>query len=315
MLMRSAFHLASTRGGAPRLNIFVFHRVLPAPDPLFPDEVDTVAFDRMLGWIASWFRILPLADGIAQLRRGELPARAAAITFDDGYADNLTQALPILQRHHAPATLFVATGFLDGGRMWNDTVIEAVRRTPLTHLDLGAIDMGRVAVGSVAEKRRAIGELIPRIKHLPPLARERHVAAVAEASQTTLPGDLMMASAQLREWHRAGMGVGAHTVTHPILATTDAETARQEMLDSKRWLEALLGERIGLFAYPNGKPGQDYRAEHAGLAADVGFDAALATVWGAARRDSDVFQLPRFTPWDRTKYRFGARLLQNLLSS
>lgn len=315
MLMRSAFHLASTRGGAPRLNIFVFHRVLPAPDPLFPDEVDTVAFDRMLGWIASWFRILPLADGIAQLRRGELPARAAAITFDDGYADNLTQALPILQRHHAPATLFVATGFLDGGRMWNDTVIEAVRRTPLTHLDLGAIDMGRVAVGSVAEKRRAIGELIPRIKHLPPLARERHVAAVAEASQATLPDDLMMASAQLREWHRAGMGVGAHTVTHPILATTDAETARQEMLDSKRWLEALLGERIGLFAYPNGKPGQDYRAEHAGLAADVGFDAALATVWGAARRDSDVFQLPRFTPWDRTKYRFGARLLQNLLSS
>lgn len=315
MLMRSAFHLASTRGGAPRLNIFVFHRVLPAPDPLFPDEVDTVAFDRMLGWIASWFRILPLADGIAQLRRGELPARAAAITFDDGYADNLTQALPILQRHHAPATLFVATGFLDGGRMWNDTVIEAVRRTPLTHLDLGAIDMGRVAVGSVPEKRRAIGELIPRIKHLPPLARERHVAAVAEASQATLPDDLMMASAQLREWHRAGMGVGAHTVTHPILATTDAETARQEMLDSKRWLEALLGERIGLFAYPNGKPGQDYRAEHAGLAADVGFDAALATVWGAARRDSDVFQLPRFTPWDRTKYRFGARLLQNLLSS
>lgn len=315
MLMRSAFHLASTRGGAPRLNIFVFHRVLPAPDPLFPDEVDTVAFDRMLGWIASWFRILPLAEGIAQLRRGELPARAAAITFDDGYADNLTQALPILQRHHAPATLFVATGFLDGGRMWNDTVIEAVRRTPLTHLDLGAIDMGRVAVGSVAEKRRAIGELIPRIKHLPPLARERHVAAVAEASQATLPDDLMMASAQLREWHRAGMGVGAHTVTHPILATTDAETARQEMLDSKRWLEALLGERIGLFAYPNGKPGQDYRAEHAGLAADVGFDAALATVWGAARRDSDVFQLPRFTPWDRTKYRFGARLLQNLLSS
>ncbi|MEZ5626975.1 MAG: polysaccharide deacetylase family protein [Rhodocyclaceae bacterium] len=314
MLMRSAFHLASTRGGAPRLNIFVFHRVLPTPDPLFPDEVDAAAFDRMLGWIADWFRIVPLAEGIERLRRGDLPARAAAITFDDGYADNLTQALPILLRHKAPATLFVATGFLDGGRMWNDTVIEAVRRTPLTHLDLDVIDMGRVAVGSVAEKRRAIGELIPRIKHLPPLARERHVAAVAEASQATLPDDLMMASAQLRQWHRAGMGVGAHTVTHPILATTDAETARQEMLDSKRWLEALLGERIGLFAYPNGKPGQDYRAEHAGLAADVGFDAALATVWGAARRDSDVFQLPRFTPWDRTKYRFGARLLQNLLS-
>lgn len=315
MLMRSAFHLASTRGGAPRLNIFVFHRVLPTPDPLFPDEVDAAAFDRMLGWISDWFRIVPLAEGIEQLRRGDLPARAAAITFDDGYADNLTQALPILQRHHAPATLFVATGFLDGGRMWNDTVIEAVRRTPLTHLDLGAIDMGRVAVGSVAEKRRAIGELIPRIKHLPPSARERHVAAVAEASQAALPDDLMMASAQLRQWHRAGMGVGAHTVTHPILATTDAETARQEMLDSKRWLEALIGERIGLFAYPNGKPEQDYRAEHADLAADVGFDAALATVWGAARRDSDVFQLPRFTPWDRTKYRFGARLLQNLLSS
>ncbi|TVO62885.1 polysaccharide deacetylase family protein [Denitromonas ohlonensis] len=315
MLMRPAFHLASTRGGNARLSIFVFHRVLPTPDPLFPAEVDVAAFDRMLGWICRWFRVVPLAEGIDLMRRGDLPARAAAITFDDGYADNLTHALPILQRHGASATLFVATGFLDGGRMWNDTVIESVRRTPLAQLDLSAIGLGVIATGTIAEKRQAIDYLIPRTKHLPADSRQAQVAAIANASQAMLPDDLMMRSDQLQAWHRAGMGVGAHTVTHPILATTELDSARQEMADSKTQLEALLGERIGLFAYPNGKPEQDYRSEHARLAAELGFDAAVATVWGAATRDSDVFQLPRFTPWDRTKYRFGLRLLQNLLSS
>lgn len=315
MFMRSAFHLASTRGGDNRLSIFVFHRVLPELDPLFPDEVDAAVFDRMLGWISRWFRVVPLAEGIKQMRRGDLPPRAAAITFDDGYADNLTQALPILQRHDVSATLFVATGFLDGGRMWNDTVIESVRRTPLAQLDLSAIDLGFVATGTVAEKRQAIEWLIPRTKHLAPAQRQEQVAAISHASEAGLPDDLMMRSDQLLAWHKAGMGVGAHTVTHPILATTEPSVARQEMADSKIHLESLLGERISLFAYPNGKPGQDYRSEHARLAAELGFEAAVATVWGAAKRDSDPFQLPRFTPWDRTKHRFGLRLLQNLLSS
>ena len=73
------------------------------------------------------FNVISLADGVAGLKRGCLPPRALSITFDDGYRDNHDIALPILLQLGLPATFFVATGFLDGGRMFNDTVIEAVR--------------------------------------------------------------------------------------------------------------------------------------------------------------------------------------------
>ena len=69
----------------------------------------------------------------------------------------------------------------------------------------------------------------------------------------------------------------------------------------------------GLFAYPNGKPGTDYLTDvHPALVRELGFDAAVSTRWAAARRGEDLFQIPRFTPWDRSRLKFGLRLLRNL---
>jgi hypothetical protein len=73
-------------------------------------------------------------------------------------------------------------------------------------------------------------------------------------------------------------------------------------------LETITGARVRLFAYPNGNPVRDYRHEHAELARELGFEAAVSAAWGAARPGDDLFQLPRFTPWDRGNFRFGLRL-------
>jgi hypothetical protein len=89
-------------------------------------------------------------------------------------------------------------------------------------------------------------------------------------------------------------------------------TAREEIRASKAVLEALLNEPISMFAYPNGKPGIDYGPESVEIARQCGFSAAVTTGWGASRLGTDVFQLPRFTPWDRSRPAFGLRLLQNL---
>ncbi|MCU0943281.1 MAG: polysaccharide deacetylase family protein, partial [Hydrogenophaga sp.] len=115
----------SPGGASARLSVLIFHRVLAQPDPLFPGVPDVRRFDEVCRWLARWFRVMPLDEAVRALKRGNLPARAAAITFDDGYADNHDQALPVLRAHGLPATFFVATGFLDGGRMWNDTLIES----------------------------------------------------------------------------------------------------------------------------------------------------------------------------------------------
>lgn len=115
MILRTAFTLASPAGQRAGLSILVFHRVLPEPDPLFPNEVDAQRFDALLGWVKDWFSVLPLEEAVERLQRNRLPERAAAITFDDGYADNYAVALPILQRQGLSAMFFIATGFLNGG--------------------------------------------------------------------------------------------------------------------------------------------------------------------------------------------------------
>lgn len=108
------------------------------------------------------------------------------------------------------------------------------------------------------------------------------------------------------------MEVGAHTISHPILTRLSPAAAFDEMRGGQQRLQEILDEPVTLFAYPNGVPNQDYTAEHARMARDCGFVAAVSTAWGAASARSDRYQMPRFSPWDETRWRYGARLLDNL---
>jgi peptidoglycan/xylan/chitin deacetylase (PgdA/CDA1 family) len=313
--MKPLFQWLAPAGPHALLSTLIFHRVLPQPDPLFPSEVDARSFDALCGWLRTWFNVLPLAQALQMLGAGQLPARPLAITFDDGYADNCTVALPILQRHGLNATFFISTGFLDGGIMWNDRVIESIRCVSQPVLDLrnaAGLDLGLHPLGSVAERRQAIASLLRRIKHLPPAQRDAAVAAVAAAARAELPRDLMLTTPQLLALRDAGMGLGAHTINHPILAKLDRAAAEREIVGGRDQLQALIGQRVGLFAYPNGKPGDDFTDVHAELARRAGFDAAVTTAWGVANARSDPFRTPRFTPWDRTRVRFGLRMVGNL---
>jgi peptidoglycan/xylan/chitin deacetylase (PgdA/CDA1 family) len=108
------------------------------------------------------------------------------------------------------------------------------------------------------------------------------------------------------------MVIGAHTRTHPILAGLDAAEAEQEIAGSKQDLENLLGERVDLFAYPNGKPTTDLTPETVEIVKKVGFASAVTTQWGVASAKSSCFELPRFTPWDAQRAKFMLRLASNL---
>jgi peptidoglycan/xylan/chitin deacetylase (PgdA/CDA1 family) len=312
MSLRLLFRVLSPAGRRARLSVLIFHRVRPAPDPLFPEELDAARFDRQLGLLKSWFHILPLPDAVAALHEGRLPARALAITFDDGYADNCSIALPILQRHAVAATFFIASAFLDGGRMWNDSVIESLRSCSSRMLDLRAIELGTHALGSDAERRVAIEQVLRSLKYLPLGERETKVEALAELCGSTLPDDLMLTGAQVLAMRDAGMSIGAHTMHHPILARQSDADAWHEIAECKRSLERLLAEPVTLFAYPNGKPCRDYLPAHVRMAREIGFVAAFSTAPGTAGAGEDRFEIPRFTPWDRAPARYGLRMAQNL---
>jgi peptidoglycan/xylan/chitin deacetylase (PgdA/CDA1 family) len=317
--LRTLLNLALLPRGRDRLSVIDLHRVLPGHDPLFPEAMHVERFSQLCGWLSGMFTVLPLDVAVRRLAEGSLPERALAITFDDGYADNLQVAMPVLQRHGLSATVFVTTGFLDGGCMWNDVIIESFRRTRLARADLrGLVDeLGEapLALQPIMQRRDVLNATVDAVKYLPAGEREQRVRQIAERLEVMVPTDLMMSSQQVRELRRGGLLVGAHTVTHPILAKLSDEEARQEIRGSKGFLEQLLGERVGFFAYPNGKPGIDYDERIIRIVREIGFDAAFSCARGAASPQTDRLQIPRFTPWDRTPLRFGLRMVRNIWSS
>jgi peptidoglycan/xylan/chitin deacetylase (PgdA/CDA1 family) len=290
------------------LVILIYHRVLAEPDPLRPWEPDARLFATQLDLLAEHFNVLPLQDAAARLRAGTLPARALCITFDDGYADNFTIALPVLKARALPATVFVAPGYLDGGRMFNDTVIETVRLANGT-FDLRHADLERYELGTPAAKLAAIEQILGRIKYLDPRQRLECAKRIGQGFEDRLPTDLMMTRTQVQQLHAAGVEIGAHTMMHPILTRVGRAEAHAEILQSKRSLESITGAPVVSFAYPNGRPQRDYEREHVEIVRECQFEQAVSTAAGAASSASDSFQLPRVAPWDNTAHRYLARLM------
>jgi len=300
---------------SPRLSILIFHRVHAVPDPLFPFEPDAERFESLMRFVAATFRVMTLGEAVDHLLRDTLPPRSLVITFDDGYADNAEVALPILQRLGLRATFFISTGFLDGGRMWNDSVIESVRASSKDSIDLAVFGLARQSMRTVEDRRRCIDALLPKIKYLPLLERVGEVLRLQHLCGVgSLPDDLMMSTPQLQSLHRAGMEVGAHTVNHPILKSISAKEAEREISDGRHALESLLDTSVDVFAYPNGKPGKDYDAAHVEIVRKLGFRCAVSTAPGVGRAGDDLFQLPRFTPWGRSTLVWGGRLALNQMS-
>lgn len=290
-----------------RLSILVYHRVLPQPDPLLPELPDARLFNRQMALLKRCFRVLPVSEAVTRLRQGALPARAACITFDDGYADNAEWALPILQRQGLSAAFFIASDYLNGGRMWNDDVIAAVRHARQQVLEIAAPGCATLPVRTLHQKQLAIDHLLDALKYLPAHQRQELAHGMAPPPAE----ELMMRTHQLQQLLAAGMEIGAHTASHPILATLSDADALADIVRGKTALEAITQIPVSLFAYPNGKPGLDYDQRHVAMVNTLGFTAAFSTVPGTAHASSDPLQLPRYTPWEQDRPRFLLRLLAN----
>lgn len=298
---------AVSRRGPSRLVILHYHRVSPVPDPLYPDNLDPGTFAGQIRLVESTFQVLPLGQAIRALASNDLPRNAVCITFDDGYADNFTVAAPILRKYGVVATFFVAAGYLDGGMMWNDRIVQALRGSPEC-IDLREMGLPAYEPGDAAQSRRSLDKVVQAAKYLPQQEREQIAARLAAMYSASAATQMMMTSRQVRELADAGMEIGAHTMSHPILAKIAPDVAEQEIVQSKIRLEAVTGRPVEMFAYPNGKPGADFGPEHVEMVRRAGFSAAVTTSWGSAGQVSNPFELPRIAPWDRTPLAFAARV-------
>jgi peptidoglycan/xylan/chitin deacetylase (PgdA/CDA1 family) len=298
---------ASGLGKQKKLFILIYHQVLDQPDFMREGEVDKTAFNWQMALLSKYFNVMPLHEALEKLANDTLPPRATCITFDDGYANNYTNALPILSANNLSATFFIASGYLDGGRMWNDSVIESIRILQSTDLDLTNLGLGIFDISTPEKKAQASLEILLHLKHLLPEIRAQYTGYITSLVKE-LPEDLMLTSDQLVKLHESGMEIGGHTVSHPILAKLSPDAVLQEVSDNKKHLEQLLNTTLRFFAYPNGKPDRDYLPDQVLLIKECNYLAAISTQVGLADKQNDRWQLPRFTPWDTSPLRFMLRI-------
>lgn len=275
-----------------------------------PWEPDANEFSRQMAIVASCFNAISLEEALEGLSNNSLPERALCVTFDDGYADNLTIAAPIMRRFRVPATIFVSTDYLDGGRMWNDSIIESIRLLPEGELSLQEFGFPTIMIGGEQARRVAAEKLLGVVKYAAPNIRNA-LAAHLGSLTSGLPNDLMLTRHQLMGLTEAGFEIGAHTCSHPILTEIGSVESEREIVESKLVLEKILRKPVRYFAYPNGKPEQDYSISHREIVKNAGYEAALSTHPGVADSFTDKWQLPRFTPWDRSTSKFLIRMALN----
>lgn len=303
--------IAPRKAGAGRLCVLNYHRIMSAPDPLLDTEPDAAIFDWQMQLLKQCFNVLPLHEATKMLASERMPPRAVAISFDDGYRSIHDLAMPILVKHGLPATVFVTTGHMqDDGNMWNDMILEAIRRLPAAPLDLRAVGLQIYPMASPAERKQTAGMLTERCKYMPLGERAVFTTHLQSLVGVNLRQGLMLTADMLRTLTRNNIEIGGHTINHPILTQIDDEMARREIVDNKLQLEAIIGKPVRLFAYPNGKRPTDYDERHVALVRSAGYEAAFTTVSGAASAAYSPYEIPRRRPWDTTPLLFAARLLR-----
>lgn len=191
--------------------------------------------------------------------------------------------------------------------MWNDDIIEAIRLSPAGLLDWSEFELGRHDLVSDDHRRATIAAVLGKLKYAPHGQRARAAREIARRAGVEDASDLMMTADEVRRLRAAGMEIGGHTWSHPILNSVGDEEAYSEIVRGKTELEAILRENISVFAYPNGNPERDFSPKHVAMIREAGFAAAVTTERGVGKSDSDPLLIPRFTPWDRTPLRFAAR--------
>jgi peptidoglycan/xylan/chitin deacetylase (PgdA/CDA1 family) len=275
---------SNTREAHPRLarrfQVLAYHKVSNDPHPFF-EPVHPDIFDQQMSLMSRYYRVMPLMELVARNKIGDLPDRAVAITFDDGYRDNYEHAFPILKKYRLPATIFVATGAIGTGEiLWHDRIFDSFRfATRKSDLSLQPV--------------------LSRAKQLYGEARLRLVEEIEEALRPRLEEsskNRMLSWQQIREMHAAGVDFGSHTVSHTILSRIPRHEMIKELRQSKQQLSEQLGAQVSSFAYPNGHSG-DYNEEVQTVLKDAGYVCAVTSEFGFNNAYSNPFELRRGQPW------------------
>lgn len=255
------------------------------------------AFAEQLAYLRSRYRLVPLSSLARRLENGEkLPPAAVAITIDDGYRDAYEVAFPILRRFDAPATLFVVTDFIDRKIwLWTDKLRYLTARVTAPKLEI-EVNSRRLSfeLSSRASRLQAADTINAVLKAMPDEAKDKAIERIAAKLSVDLPITpphefSPLTWDEVRRMDAAGVEIGSHSVTHPILTQITGEQLSRELKHSRSKLEAELGRKVDLFCYPNGNYDAHVRSE----VAAAGYRCAVTTDAGLNDEGGDPLTLKR----------------------
>jgi peptidoglycan/xylan/chitin deacetylase (PgdA/CDA1 family) len=295
-MLRPLTAAASCVRGNRSFPILVFHRVNDEQDPFFP-SLPTAVFAARMRHIAEQYVVLTVEELADRVRRREVPRRALALTFDDGYRDALTHAAPVLARHGLPATIFLATGYIGTSEMpWYDLLALAFKTTARATVE---VTPGQVLpLDSTAHRLQALQIALRHFKRASDEDRRQTIARLIDELQPACAQRqkrLMLSWEEVDTLRGLGVSVGAHTVSHPILSRVAPDAAWREVHGSKVAIERCLGTAVRAFAYPNGGA-DDYNGTTVDLVGRAGFTCAVTTRRGLNSSSTPVFELRRGGP-------------------
>lgn len=278
--------------------ILLYHRVaVEAPDP-FGLCVSPPNFAAQLEVLSSEHEPVSVAELVARVRLGQATRREVAVTFDDGYRDNLEAALPLLRRHGVPATFFIASGQSRERGFWWDALELALLRNASLPSRISVRLGSRSEAFDCTNPLRAFHRLHERLIVLPPGPRQDALRAVIEASGLA-PGrdaaERVLTPSQIKAIADAPrMEIGAHSVTHSLLTRLSTAERREEIRRSRSDLEALVGRPVRGFAYPYGY----FDPATIDDAREEGVEYACTCVPRRVGRREDPLRLPRIEAAD-----------------
>ena len=294
----------------PKPLILMYHRIADEPVDPWGLAVSPDRFDEHLSVLRRTRHVLPLMEFVRNIQAGTLRPDAVALTFDDGYADNLFAAKPQLAAADVPATVFLATGFLNSDEpFWWDELARMVllangfQRTELVirgeplplHLRNGSLerDGGDVCCASLKARHKVMRSLWQALRSLENDERRiimDKLRLIYTGREYRTDMGRAMTGDEVRTLITDGLiAIEAHTVTHPLLPGLETATCHREIIESKSICEALIGKPVAGFAYPYG----EFNPEVREVVISAGFIFACSAQPGPSTSLSDPFAFPR----------------------
>ena len=292
--------------------ILIYHRV--ADDPVDSQllAVSPENFEGHLQELVDKYRVVPLHQILAEALSSSISPNTVALTFDDGYADNLISALPLLEKYGLHATIFITSGMIGSDReFWWDALERIFVTSPNLPFGLkvaysgGTFDLG---LTTPQERLKAMDELSAFLKEQPheeiaPFIDSLYNWAGITTKQAR-PSHLIVNTEQLKKLSASpSIEIGSHTITHTRLSSLSPEKQRYEIRHSREQIENIIKKPVRLLSYPFGARG-DYSSETMRILDEERYEAGIANIQDSIKLPIDLYSVPRklVRNWSRDQF-------------